>query len=90
MKKVLILLVAALAALPAAAQHTEKLNFEAPLFGVTKKNVKPKWSVVVFGGVQAGYSYRFVEDPIRSSGLFGELDLIDFRLRPWRDGNTFS
>ena len=90
MKKVLILLVAALAALPAAAQHTEKLNFEAPLFGVTKKNVKPKWSVVVFGGVQAWYSYRFVEDPIRSSGLFGELDLIDFRLRPWRDGNTFS
>ena len=84
------MLAAVLTTLSAAAQNTEKLNFEAPLFGVTKKNVKPKWSVVAFGGVQAGYSYRFVEDPIHSSGSFGELDLIDFRLRPWRDGNTFS
>ncbi|MBQ7060120.1 MAG: hypothetical protein IJM83_12615, partial [Firmicutes bacterium] len=68
MKKVFLSLLAALIALSASAQNN-KLNFEAPLFGVTKKNVKPKWSVVAFGGIQAGYSYRNVESPIRSSGL---------------------
>ena len=45
MKKVFLLLTAAFVALSASAQN-DKLNFEAPLFGVTKKNVKPKWSVV--------------------------------------------
>lgn len=35
----------------------KKLNFEAPLFGVTVKNVKPTWSLVVFGEVNLGYSY---------------------------------
>ena len=89
MKNVFLSLMAALIALSASAQN-DKLNFEAPLFGVTKKNVKPKWSVVAFGGIQAGYSYRNVESPIRSSGLYGELDLVDFRLRPWRNGHVFS
>ena len=56
MKRVLLLLVAIIACQTVNAQKPgirsdimlDKLNFEAPLFGVTKKNVKPKWSVVAF------------------------------------------
>ena len=54
-----------LLSLSAAAQDPEitstvvgkKLNFEAPLFGVTMKNVKPTWSLVAFGQVNLGYSH---------------------------------
>ena len=65
MKKVFIIVAAAMTAFSAAAQRPDttstvigkKLNFEAPLFGVTVKNVKPTWSLVLFGEVNLGYSY---------------------------------
>ena len=41
MKKIVLMVAAALAVCPAIAQNA-KLNFEAPLFGVTMKNVKPQ------------------------------------------------
>ena len=99
MKKVLLTTVAALAVLSAAAQDVEtkstvkggKLNFEAPLFGITEKNMIPKWSLVAFGGVFGGYSYRFkAPSQMNASGYYGELNLIELRYRPWRDGNLFS
>ena len=78
-----------LMALPAIAQ--DKLNFEAPLFGVTKKNVKPKWSVVAFGEVSGGYSYRFnLPSQIHKNGAFAEMNLLELRYRPWRNGNLLS
>ena len=55
MKKIVLMVAAALAVCPAIAQNA-KLNFEAPLFGVTMKNVKPQWSLVVFSGAEAGAS----------------------------------
>lgn len=67
MKKVLsVVLVALLVAITAAAQSRDtvstvvgrKLNFEAPLFGVTV-NTLPKWSLVFLGDVSLGYSYAF-------------------------------
>lgn len=65
MKKILFSTMAVIACFSATAQRSDttstvigkKLNFEAPLFGVTVKNVKPTWSLVVFGEVNLGYSY---------------------------------
>ena len=65
MKRTLITIVSALAVLSAAAQVPatssnvigEKLNFEAPLFGVTARNVRPTWSLVAFGEINFGYSH---------------------------------
>ena len=67
MKKLFLAISAVLAVLSAAAQAPgtestvvgKKLNFEAPLFGVTVKNVKPQWSLVAFGEVSLGYSHAF-------------------------------
>ena len=82
-------LAAVLTALPVMAQ--DKLNFEAPLFGVTKKNVKPKWSVVAFGEVGGGYSCRFnLPSQIHPNGGYAELNLLELRCRPWRNGNLLS
>lgn len=89
MKKVLIALITVMSALPVVAQ--DKLNFEAPLFGVTKKNVKPKWSVVAFGEVSGGYSYRFnLPSQIHPSGAFADLNMIEWRYRPGRNANLLS
>lgn len=90
MKKIIALFAAALTVFSAAAQN-QKLNFEAPLFGVTRKNVNPKWSVVAFGEVSGGYSHRLnTPAQIRPSGYFGELNILELRYRPWRDGNVFT
>lgn len=67
MKSFVQFVLAAAASLSAAAQTPDitstvvekKLNFEAPLFGVTVKNVKPTWSLVAFGEVNLGCSYAF-------------------------------
>lgn len=89
MKRFLLAVAAALVVMSASAQ--DKLNFEAPLFGVTKKNVKPKWSVVAFGEVGGGYSYRFnLPAQIHGNGGFAELNLVELRYRPWRNGNMLS
>ena len=64
-KNVIAIISATMIVLPVVAQTPEiksnmageKLNFEAPLFGVTAKNVKPQWSVVAFGEVNLGYSH---------------------------------
>ena len=90
MKKVITMAAAVLMVVSAAAQNT-KLNFEAPLFGVTKKNVKPALSVVVFSEVSGGYSHRLnAPAEVRPSGHFMELNLVELRYRPWRNGNLFS
>ena len=66
MKRIILTLSVLLAVLPVMAQNRDtistvvgrKLNFEAPLFGVTV-NTKPKWSLVLLGDVNLGYSYAF-------------------------------
>ncbi len=99
MKRVIITILAMMTVLSAAAQNQiiqstvkgEKLNFEAPLFGVTKKNVTPKWSLVALGELSGGYSYRMnLPEQIHSNGIFAEMNLLEMRYRPWRDGNLFS
>ena len=91
MKRILLLAVAIIACQTVNAQKPgirsdimlDKLNFEAPLFGVTKKNVKPKWSVVAFGEVSAGFSYRFnVPEQIHPDGGYAELGVLELRYRP--------
>lgn len=65
MKKTLSTILAAAAVFSAAAQspvassnvNGRKLNFEAPLFGLTVKNVKPTWSLVAFPEADLGYSH---------------------------------
>ena len=89
MKKVILTLVAVLAVFSAAAQ--DKLNFEVPLFGVTKKNVNPTWSLVAFSEVKGGYSYRFdVPSQIDPNGGYIELNIADLRYRPGRKGSVLS
>ena len=89
MKRLLLAAAAALAVMSASAQ--DKLNFEAPLFGVTKKNVKPQWSLVAFGEVGAGYGYRMnLPSQIHQNGVFAELDLLEMRYRPGRNANLLS
>ena len=68
-----------------------KLNFEAPVFGVTLKNLKPQWSVVTLGEAAIGVS-RALQSPseLKPVGFYAELSLLDFRYRPWRDSNVFS
>ena len=64
MKRIVLTLSVLLAVLPAVAQSRDtvstvigrKLNFEAPLFGVTVKTL-PKWSLVFLGDVSLGYSH---------------------------------
>ena len=66
MKRIILTLSLVLAVLPVMAQSRDtvstvvgrKLNFEAPLFGVTI-NTLPKWSLVLLGDVNLGYSYAF-------------------------------
>ena len=90
MKKILTMIAAALILFPAAAQ-TPKLNFEAPLFGVTKKNVKPAWSVVALSGVEFGGSYAFgVPEAMQPFGYYAEATLLELQARPWRNENLFS
>ncbi|MBP5539750.1 MAG: hypothetical protein J6X69_08045 [Bacteroidales bacterium] len=99
MKRITLILTAILATLTATAQTAgypseikgDKLDFEAPLFGVTKKNIKPKWSVVAFAEVNGGFSYRFnVPEQIHPDGGYAELNLLELRYRPMRNGNLFS
>ena len=90
MKKVILMFAAALTTLSAVAQET-KLNFEAPLFGVTKKNVKPAWSVVALSNVEIGASYAFnVPEAMTPLGHYAEATLLELQTRPWRNGNLFS
>ena len=66
MKRIVLTLSLIMVVLPAMAQSRDtvstvvgrKLNFEAPLFGVTV-NTLPKWSLVFLGDVNLGYSYAF-------------------------------
>jgi hypothetical protein len=90
MKRMLTLIVFALTIVTANAQNP-KLNFEAPLFGVTAKNVKPAWSVVAFGNVEAGASFACqTPDAMRPVGCYAELTLVELQARPWRNENYFT
>jgi len=99
MRKVFTSIAAAMVVLSAAAQNpgTEstvvgrKLNFEAPLFGVTAKNTMPAWSVVAFGELDLGGTYALnTPKELKPVGLSGELSIIEWRYRPWRNGNIFT
>ena len=90
MKKLLLIITAASMAVSAVAQN-QKLNFEAPLFGVTQKNVKPTWSVVALSGLEFGASYAIgVPDAMTPLGYSAEATLLEFQVRPWRNGDLFS
>ena len=99
MKKFAISMMALLAVVSAAAQTSEvsstvkegKLNFEAPLFGVRVKEVKPLFSVTSFAGFKIGVGFRKdVPERMNGRGFYGSCDLVELRYRPWRDDNLFS
>ncbi|MBR0053038.1 MAG: hypothetical protein IJP73_03950, partial [Bacteroidales bacterium] len=64
-KKAILILVAGLMAIEAYAQAPDttstvvgrKLNFEVPIFGITKRDIKPTWSVVTFDEISGGFNY---------------------------------
>lgn len=99
MKKVLSIVSAALVAITAAAQSPDttstvvgrKLNFEAPILGLTKRDLKPVWSVVALDEVSIGLNYLMgAPGDIKPSGLYADMSELALRYRPWRDGNVFS
>lgn len=98
-KKIVLMLAAALAMCPAYGQTPDttstvvgrKLNFEAPIFGLSKRDLKPSWSLVFLDDVSLGLHYLpGAPAEIKSAGIFAELFPLAFRYRPWRDGNVFS
>ena len=98
-KKVVLILVAGLIAMEAYAQAPDttstvvgrKLNFEVPIFGITKRDFKPTWSIVTFDEISGGFNYLMgVPGQLKPSGWYGDLSIIALRYRPWRDGNVFS
>lgn len=83
--------------LSAAAQDTtstvvgKKLNFEAPLFGVSLKNEKPVWALTTFGEVSGGMTYCFdTPSQMKPVGYTAELSILELRYRPWRNGHLFT
>ena len=99
MKKILIAGIVTALSLPfsATAQDTvstvvgKKLNFEAPLFGVSLKKEKPVWTVTAFGEISGGVSYRFgTPSQMKPVGYFADLSLLELRYRPRRDGHLFT
>lgn len=98
MKKILISLVMSAATVwSAAAQDTtstvigKKLNFEAPLFGVSRKSARPVWSAVALGEVSCGISYRFnAPSRMKPAGYSTELSIMEFRWRPQRNGHLLT
>ena len=67
-----------------------KLNFEVPIFGITKRDFKPTWSIVTFDEISGGFNYLMgVPGQLKPSGVYGDLSIIALRYRPWRDGNVF-
>ena len=99
MKHTITSLLAALLVVSAAAQNTDttstvvgkKLNFEAPLFGVSVRNLRPTWSVAAFDEATMGWNYFFgAPTQIKPSGLYAELSMLSLRYRPWRDENLFT
>ena len=98
-KKVVLILVVGLIAIEASAQAPDttstvvgrKLNFEVPIFGITKRDLKPTWSIVTFDEISGGFNYLIgVHGHLKPSGWYGDLSIIALRYRPWRDGNVFS
>lgn len=98
-KKAVLILVAGLTVLDAFAQAPDttstvvgrKLNFEVPIFGITKRDIKPTWSIVTFDEISGGFNYLMgVPGQLKLSGWYGDLSIIALRYRPWRDGNVFS
>ena len=90
MKKIGLTIAAALMVISAAAQN-QKLNFEAPLFGVSQKNAKPAWSIVALSGLEIGASYALgVPDAMTPLGYSAEATLLELQARPWRNGDMFS
>ena len=98
-KKAILILVAGLMAIEAYAQAPDttstvvgrKLNFEVPIFGITKRDIKPTWSVVTFDEISGGFNYLMgVPGQLKPTGWYGDLSFIALRYRPWRNGNVFS
>ncbi len=95
-KKTILTLVTFLAALSVYGQTSstvveEKLNFEAPLFGLSKRDYKPKWTIMTFDELTGGYNHLMgTPDKLTPSGWNASISIISLRYRPWRDGNIFS
>ena len=98
-KKAISILVAVLTVMDAYAQAPDttstvvgrKLNFEVPIFGITKRDLKPTWSIVTFDEISGGFNYLMgVPAQLKPSGWYGDLSILALRYRPWRDGNVFS
>ena len=99
MKKALSTLLAVLSLLSAYGQAPDttstvvgnKLNFEVPLVGVSRRDIIPTWSLVAFDEISGGWNYlRGAPGAMNPSGFYGDLSLIALRYRPWKDGNLFT
>ena len=99
MKKAVLILVAGFMAMEAYAQAPDttstvvgrKLNFEAPVFGLSERDIKPAWSVVMLDEAAGGLNYMLgIPGEIKPAGIFADLSLVALRHRPWKDGNVFS
>lgn len=99
MRKAVFMLCAVFATFSAYGQSPDttstvvgkKLNFEVPIFGITKRDVKPTWSIVTFDEMSGGFNYLIgVPEEMKNSGWYVDISIITLRYRPWRDGNVFS
>lgn len=100
MKKCIAILAVALAGVSAFAQEVpdtvstvvgNKMNFEAPLFGVKNRDEIKTWTLITLDDVSIGANY-LIDSPagMKSWGYFATTPFLGIRYRPWRDGNLFS
>ena len=89
MKKAVLILVAGFMAMEAYAQAPDtmstvvgrKLNFEAPVFGLSERDIKPAWSVVMLDEAAVGLNYMLgIPGEIKPAGIFADLSLVALRL----------
>ena len=81
MKKAVLILVAGFMAMEAYAQAPDttstvvgrKLNFEAPVFGLSERDIKPAWSVVMLDEAAVGLNYMLgIPGEIKPAGIFAD------------------
>ena len=98
MKKALSTLLAALSLLTAYGQAPDttstvvgnKLNFEVPLIGVSRRDIIPAWSLVAFDEISGGWNYLpGAPGAMNPSGFYGDLSLIACVTGLGRTGTSF-
>lgn len=99
MKKTALILLLAISAFAAHGQSADttstvvgrKLNFEMPLFGITKPDVRPTWSAITFEEATGGVNYMVgVPAGMNTYGYYAEISMVALHYRPWRDSNMFA